>query len=138
MYFTTDRELARGWATHLDFEGGGSLYRVRPAPPSSLELDPDYPGVGFAARRAVVLEVVEDLVEMDDEEVQRVTNGRYTRWEDGSPVYDQDGYMLPPPAARDAGAPAEAYRHFGRWFTIPPGFIVGWLGHGEAFLHPRQ
>ena len=137
VYFTTDRELARAWAMHLEIEGGGSLYRVRPAQPSSLEPDPDYLGVGFSARRAVVLEVVEDLVVMDDEEARRIT-GQYYVWEDGSPIYDLDGYMLPPPAARDAGAPAAAYRHFGRWFQVPPGHMVGWLGHGDAFLHPVQ
>lgn len=138
VYFTTDRELARGWAMHLEHEGGGSLYRVRPVPPSSLEADPDYAGVGFAARRAEVVEVVEDLVVMDAEDALRATHGKYSLWEDGSPIYDPDGYMLPPPAARDIGATASPYRHFGRWFVIPPGYVVAWTGRGDAFLHPVQ
>jgi len=89
VYFTTDRELARAWAaTHFEDEGGGSLYRVRPVPPSSLEPDPDYEPVGYSARRAEVLEVVEDLVAMDSDAAEAAI-GRYATWDDYvSPMYD--------------------------------------------------
>ncbi|WP_071288237.1 hypothetical protein [Mycolicibacterium llatzerense] len=137
VYFTTDRDLARAWAaTHFEAEGGGSLYRVRPLPPSSLETDTDYEPVGFSARRAEVLEVVEDLVAMGADAADAAI-GRYATWEDYiSPMYDADGYMLPPPAARALGAPAEMFRHFGRWFSIPPGCVVG-IQNGRAVVGPK-
>lgn len=123
VYFTTDRELARGWAMHpmlLD-EGGGALYRVKPVPPSSVESDNDYLPVGFSARRAEVLEVVEDLVQMSEADADRA-RAKYSTWEDYStPMYDADGYLTPPPTHREQGAGPELYRHFGKWFPILPG-----------------
>jgi hypothetical protein len=120
VYFTTDRELARGWAaTHFEREDGGALYLVKPMPPSSLEPDPDYLGTGFCARRALVLDVPEDTVQMLSDDAQRAICLRYSLWSDLSPMYDFDGYMLPPPEHRAAGATAETYRHLGTWIADP-------------------
>ncbi|MEN4460404.1 hypothetical protein VXE65_00040 [Mycolicibacterium conceptionense] len=140
VYFTTDRELARGWAMHamLQAEGGGALYRVKPLPPSSLEPDPDIRATGFSARRAEVLEVVEDLVQMDEDDALRATNWKYTLWEDDSPMYDYDGYMLPSPEHRNGGATPDLFRHLGKWFHVPPDHVVVWRGTGRVFVLPRS
>lgn len=125
VYVTTDRELARGWAaTHFEHEGGGALYRVRPLPPSSIEVDPDYKASGFSARRAEVLEVVEDLVQMDPDDALRAINCKYSVWTDDTPMYDYDGYMLPCNAHREGGATPELFRHLGKWYLVPPGHSV--------------
>jgi len=139
IYVTTDRELARGWAMNvlLRFKGGGALYRVKPLPPMSLEPDPDYAPTGFSARRAQVLEVVEDPVQMDQDEASRTVCLKYSLWVDRSPMYDVDGYMLPPTNARQAGATAEMYRHLGKWFVVPPGCSV-WFKDGRAFVAPTD
>ena len=73
VYVTTDRDLARGWAANevLEAQGGGALYRVRPLPAMSIEPDPDYPPTSYSARRAAVLEVVEDPVQMSAEDADR-------------------------------------------------------------------
>lgn len=140
VYFTTDRELARGWAMHemLRREGGGALYRVKPLPPSSLEPDPDIRETGFSARRAEVLEVVEDPVQMDEDDALRATNWKYSLWEDDSPMYDYDGYMLPSPEHRNGGATPDLFRHLGKWFHVPPDHVVVWRGTGRVFVLPRS
>jgi hypothetical protein len=131
VYFTTDRQLARGWAAlHFTHEGGGALYRVKPMPPSSLAADPDYLDVGFSARRALVLEVAEDDVAMDQDEANRAVN-RYSVWSDLSPIYDSDGYMLPCPEHRAFGVTAESYRRLGKWF-LHPGRVA--LCDGRIFV----
>lgn len=138
VYLTTDRELARGWAMNrtLRMEGGGALYRVRPVPPSSLEVDPDYAASGFSARRALVLEVAEALVQMPEEEATRAIC-KYSLWTDDSRMYDDDGYMLPPPEHRALGAVPQQYRHLGRWFRVVPGHAMVLLD-GQVFMAPRS
>lgn len=139
VYFTTDRELARGWAMNdmLQLEGGGALYRVRPVPPSSLESDRDYAGVGFSARRALVLEVAEDPVQMTEEAATRAVCAQYSLWTDDSRMYDDDGYMLPPPEHRAQGATPDLYRHLGRWFSVLPGHTMV-LRDGRVYMAPRS
>lgn len=139
VYFTTDRELARGWAMNdmLQLEGGGALYQVRPVPPSSLESDRDYAGVGFSARRALVLEVAEDPVQMTEEEATRAVCAQYSLWTDDSRMYDDEGYMLPPPEHRAQGATPDLYRHLGRWFHVLPGHTMA-LRDGRVFMAPRS
>lgn len=139
VYFTTDRELARGWAMNdmLALEGGGALYRVKPMPPSSLEPDPDYAATGFSARRAVVLEVAEDPVQMDAEAATRAVCAKYSLWTDGGRMYDDEGYMQPPATHRQGGATPELYRHLGRWFLMPPGHSLVFLD-GQIFLAPTS
>lgn len=131
VYFTTDRELARGWAvTNRD---NGSLYRVRPVPSASLELDPDFPPVGFSARRAEVLEVAEIRVEMPEDEAMRACC-RYITWNDDSPTYDAEGFLLPPPEHRGRGKAAEDYRHLGKWVNIDGGLMLS--PSGTIYVNP--
>jgi hypothetical protein len=115
VYFSSDRELARAWA--VVGCSGGTLYRVRPVPPSSLEIDPDYPDGGFSARRAEVLEVVETTIAMSEDQANRIV-GRHQTWSDLSPMYDEDSYLLPPPEHRSVGKTPADHRHFGRWFPL--------------------
>lgn len=129
VYFTTDRELARGWAMNellQKRENGGALYRVRPMPPSSVESDPDFAATGFSARRALVLEVVEDPVQMPEEDAIRATCAKYMLWTDGSRMYDDEGWMQPCSEHRAVGVTPEAYRHLGRWFRLMPWQVVVW------------
>lgn len=122
----------------LQREGGGSLYRIKPLPPSSLEPDPDFIATGFSARRAEVLEVVEDPVHMPEDDALRARNWKYSLWEDYSPMYDYDGYMLPSPEHRTGGATADIFRHLGKWFPVPPEHVVAWRGVGQPFVIPRS
>lgn len=117
VYFTTDRDLARGWAVRAVL-GGGSLYRVRPVPPSSLQPDADFRGVAFSARRAEVLEVAEEVIDMTDDDAERACSLKYVTWIDGTPTYDHDGYFLPPPNRRQQGKTAADYRHLGKWLKF--------------------
>lgn len=129
-------ELARGWVVRcLQVEGGGALYRVQPVPPSSVEPDPDYEETGFSARRALVLEVAEDPVQMTEDQAVRAVSGRYSLWSDDSRMYDNAGYMQPPPEHRAAGATPELYRHLGRWFEVWPGHVM-MLRDGQVFMGP--
>lgn len=139
VYVTTDRELARGWAMNqlLAREGGGALYRVKPVPPSSMVPDPDYEETAFSARRALVLEVAEDPVQMTEEEATRAVCARYSLWSDDSRMYDDDGYMLPPPEHWAAGATPELYRYLGRWFQVPHGHTMV-LRDGRVFTAPKS
>ena len=117
VYFTTDPELARTFALGSTLSSSGALYRVRPVPPSSLEVDPDFPDCGFSARRAEVIEVTEPRVEMSEETARRISS-KYVKWSDDSPMYDDEGYLLPPPEHREVGKTPADYRHFGRWFPL--------------------
>jgi hypothetical protein len=135
VYFTIDQEVARGYAvlnTILRAEGGAALYRVQPMPTSSVEPDPDCPEWGCSARRALVLEVVEDPIVMDDDDAHRAVCVKYCRWADGSPMYDYDGYLQPPPEHRATGGTPDQYRHLGRWTPIPPGCGIGLDADGQV------
>lgn len=93
MYFTTDRELARGWAV-TRVGGGGSVYLVRPVPADDLELDADFVDpVGFSAPRAKIIEVAERTVYMSEDEAKRACCLKYVLWVDGSPAYDYEGFF---------------------------------------------
>ncbi|MBN3458385.1 hypothetical protein JNN96_30555 [Mycobacterium sp. DSM 3803] len=125
VYFTTDREFARAWAVNplLLAEGGGALYRVQPTPAMSIAVDPDYEVAGRSARRARVLEVVEDLVAMSEDEAQRAIK-RYATWTDGGPMFDDDGYMIPSLLMAAHGATPSMLRNLGKWADVPNGHIV--------------
>jgi hypothetical protein len=140
IYVTTDLELARGWAMNeiLRADGGGALYRVRPEPTMSIEPDPDYPPTSFSARRARVLEVVEDPVQMSIDDADRAVCLKYSRWSDGTAMYDWEGYMLPPPELRSVAADPARYRHLGKWCPVPYGHRVGLLSDSSIRVVYQQ
>ena len=126
VYVTTDRDLARVFASHpcLKPDGGGSLYRVRPLPVSSIEPDMDYAPTSYSARRAEVLEVAEEKVWMSEAEYQFITKHKYSAWEDGSPMYDSQGYMLPNKAMLKNGITENEFRYLGRSLPSQRVFIT--------------
>lgn len=89
VYMTTDLELARSYAAEVQSLGRRSgLYRVEPI--GTPEIDPDFPSVGFSARRARVVEVVAENIELSSpERLKRAA--RYLAWDDGRPMYSADG-----------------------------------------------
>jgi len=89
VYFATDRELARVFASiALRGRGAGALYRVQPI--GNMLTDPDFPAVGLHSRRALILDVEELTSPLtEEEEVRR--EAPYLTWDDGRPIYDADG-----------------------------------------------
>ncbi|MFK0242058.1 hypothetical protein ACIQTX_14485 [Microbacterium sp. NPDC090281] len=91
VYFTTDRELARVYASIVQTHAGASaVYRVLPL--GELERDPDYPTVGFQSAKASVLEVVERDVVMSVEE-RGIRCQPYELYTDGRNVHDETGRL---------------------------------------------
>ncbi|SJN24966.1 hypothetical protein FM104_04665 [Microbacterium esteraromaticum] len=89
VYFTSDRDLARVFASAvLKGRGSGAVYRVRPV--GNVLTDPDFPTVGYHARRALILDVEDQTEPMTSEDEQRVQSA-YMTWDDGRPMYDADG-----------------------------------------------
>lgn len=117
VYFTTDRQLARGWA-RTKVAGGGSLYRVRPVPAAAMEPDPDYGASAFCAPRAKILAVAEKTIMMTEDEAHLACTAGYTTWFDGSPRYDAEGYFQPPPSRLAQGKTAADYRFLGKWASV--------------------
>jgi len=102
-----------------------------------VEPHPDYEETAFSTRRALVLEVAEDPVQMTEDEALRAVCARYSLWSDDSRIYDDDGFMLPPPEHRAAGATPEFDRHLGRWFQTLPGHTMA-LRDGRVFVAPQS
>lgn len=89
VYFTTDRELARVFASAvLKGRRSGAIYRVEPI--GRMSSDPDFPTVGLHARRARILDVEDLTVPLSEEESQR-RQAPYLLWDDGRPIYDSEG-----------------------------------------------
>lgn len=92
-YVTTNQGLAFNFAVrHAQVMGEASaVYRVESR---KLLPDPDYPpGVSFRCRTAVVLEIVGSPIIGDEPlSVQGLQEGT---WQDGTPLYDSQGYPLP-------------------------------------------
>ena len=76
--------------------------------------------------------------------------GPYMTWADGSPLYDQDGYLIPPPEAMANGLEPVRYRALGKWFPYDgvdvfgeltrdfPPYYKGELSSLDAREHPTQ
>lgn len=117
VYVTTDRKLATHYAASWaglngSFQTGGTLYRVEPSGP--LEVDPDYdqvPGLSYACRLAVVVEIAENEVFPT---VEIELYGRsFNTWWDGSKMYDSKGYLRATPEMLEAGITHKELRQFG-------------------------
>jgi hypothetical protein len=91
VYFTIDRELARAFAAILTPTFGHSaLYRVQPI--GELDVDPDFPTVGFRAKHALVLELAESDVSLSNSDRLRRLQP-YATWADGRPMHDAQGRL---------------------------------------------
>jgi len=102
VYFTVDRQMARGHAAAAGIRAGrGALYRVRPD--GDVEHDPDFPpGISWCARSALILAVDELDVTMTDQQLSQALN-RYNTWDNGSPMYDDAGRVQLSPQMRGLG-----------------------------------
>lgn len=123
VYFTTDREMARGYCGlyKVDDDVAGSLYRVAPIGP--VQVDPDFDGrnVSWCAPGARIIEVEEEQVDVDEfGAMERI--GPYMAWENGDPIYSPFGHFLPSPEMGQFGitAPwlAERYRQWTPWELV--------------------
>lgn len=95
VYFSTDREFARGWAAcapqnRRQPKGAGALYEVRPL--GGVLPDPDFPGHSWFASTAEIVRVVDPLVQMDLFSARAAVCGALL-FEDGSPMYSSDGTL---------------------------------------------
>lgn len=117
VYFTTDREMARGYCGlyKVDTETSGSLYRVEPI--GAVEVDPDSEGrkVCWCAQSARILAVEEEQVNVDEFGAMKRL-GPYMAWQNGDPIYSPAGDFLPSPEMGQYGitAPWLAHRYH-RW-----------------------
>lgn len=101
VYFTTDLELARAFASIIqDAVAASAVYRVQPN--GNLEIDPDYPATGFQATKALILEVVERDVVLTVEE-KGIRCQPYETYTDGRHVHDESGRLQLSPPMADAG-----------------------------------
>lgn len=113
VYVTVDRELGLAYASNNVIPGGGSLYRVDVL--GDLAVDPDYPsGVSVSVEQAVILEVVARSVEMSPWRFTRAV-GRFSTWDDGTPMYDERGRSIPSRQARELGFSAADLAPLGQW-----------------------
>lgn len=114
VYITSDKTLARAYAgkwTDGTRRIGGDLYNVRPR--GQLNPDPDYidDPACQTCTSAVVVAVAERRITMTLE--LEIYSNRRTTWDDGSPMYDRQGYPQPNLAMREAGLTAEHLRALG-------------------------
>lgn len=113
VYVTTDRDLAYDFAAYKAALGhGATLYRVEPM--GKPIHDPDYPkGISFRCSGATVVDV-----EMDGIDHTSTLTGAahgYMTWDDGSPVYDDEGYALPSKGLKHLGASVEDLQTLGAY-----------------------
>lgn len=128
VYLTTDEGAAQGYASrYVEFPsnrtGYGDVYEAEPLDvPSS---DPDYslvfPDAFVRCRRARITRVVATGVNLSCTE-QNYLNRRYEVWDDAnSPIFDDDGYIIPSKRMRGFGITRE-------WTTL----LRPWLGTKEV------
>lgn len=92
VHITTDRDMAYDYAISYAKYGPAALYEVKPL--GHLEHDPDYPrGVSHRCRSALVISVAPDVI--TSELVETGAAHGYETWDDGSPLYDDEGFALP-------------------------------------------
>lgn len=92
VHITMDRNLAIDYAISSAKHGPAALYRVKPL--GHVDRDPDYPpGVSQRCRSAIVLSVEPDVITAETADTGAHLS--YSTWDDGSPLYDSEGYPLP-------------------------------------------
>lgn len=135
VYLTEIKRVAHGFAARFanaPTPGArvGAVYRVQPV--GELVPDADFPERArcWSAERAQVVEVVTAQVR-DPVKVGNRILGPYMEWDDGTPVYDERGYMLPAPPMRAYGVAAAELVRFGRWVSY------GDIGYFPAFGEVR-
>lgn len=109
VHITTDRNLAFDYAISGAKYGPVALYRVKPL--GHLERDPDYPAVSHRCRSAMVLSVEPDVITAETPDTG--AHLRHSTWDDGSPLYDSEGYPLPNKTHRHFGVKASDLRALG-------------------------
>ncbi|GIT82070.1 hypothetical protein LLS1_37390 [Leifsonia sp. LS1] len=117
VYFTLDRELARVFAAAvMRMTGASALYRVEPV--GEMDLDPDFPAVGFQAKQARIVEVIETNITLTaTEELQR--QRPYLVWTDDRHVYTEDGRVQINPTAAGLGFTQRDFDNlFPRWTPL--------------------
>jgi hypothetical protein len=119
VYLTTRRDVAAAYATTYIGPNGvptpGDVYRVEPD--GELGIDPDYahvPDICMTAPRARVVKVERRRARLSPYQTCQAT-GPYMTWDDESPIYDDQGFILPSPQMREQGKTALQCRAFGRW-----------------------
>ncbi|MCU1416140.1 MAG: hypothetical protein JWP32_314 [Schumannella sp.] len=118
VYFTTDRELARVFAAAVTrMIGQSALYRVEPI--GEMDVDPDFPTVGFQAKQALILEVVETNVSLSaTEELER--QRPYLVWTDDRHIYDENGRIQINAQSLSLGLTQQDFDNlFPRWTPLP-------------------
>lgn len=120
VYLTNSFAMARAYATHYKANGvPGDVYRARPV--GEVRIDPDYdldPPVSFMCSEAVVERVVERSVALSDEEMVRA-HAPFSRWNDGTPMYDADGRFSPGPWwDSEIGIDRAILREFAPWTDL--------------------
>lgn len=128
---STDRDLAEGFAERWSYQlfqryrsqlanapdpwhqaaglKGGSLYRVEPRGATSP--DPDIPEVSLRARRAVIVAV--EIERLPYTSQIRLSGLRRMFWDDGAPMYTEDGYAHPSALAVELGVTPSDLRYLG-------------------------
>lgn len=115
VYITTDL-MAADWYASMYIEGTstrrpGTTYRVTPL--GVMRPDPDFPQSAsyFTCDRARVDEVVHEDVARRTELLLHAH--RMMTWDDGSPMYDEEGYARAPKVALRAGVEHHELRRLG-------------------------
>lgn len=110
VHITIDRNLALDYSILSAKLGPAALYRVKPRGP--LQPDPDYPrGISQRCRAAVVLAVEPDVITAETPDTGAHLG--YSTWDDGSPLYDTDGYPLPNKIHQSSGVKPSHLRGLG-------------------------
>lgn len=119
VYVTTALDMARVSAADIGTpDARGDVYEV--APVGSLLRDPDFKigrSISWMCRKAVIVAVAERDVRMPvTERVRALAPWLY--WDDGTPQYDKDGYLVLTRKAADKGVTIADLRALGRWVPV--------------------
>lgn len=103
VYITDHPRLAWSFAA-MNPADASDVYEVRPIPPSSLAIDPDFLDVGLTCTRARIVAIAERGVRMTFEEAVRIV-APYLTWTNGARIYTPDGLLtIAPTWPRDKAA----------------------------------